>query len=62
MASRTDIAKQWIEAQQSRDADKIKALGDLITEDAIWTTPRGAGSDGIVSHGKPARLRGEADG
>ena len=41
MASRSDIAKQWIEAQQSRDADKIKALGELITDDAVWTTPRG---------------------
>ncbi len=41
MASRAEFGKQWIEAQQSRDADKIKALGELINEDAVWTTPRG---------------------
>jgi hypothetical protein len=50
MATHTEIASQWIEAQQSRDADKIEALGELMTDDIVWTTPRGEVS------GKPAIL------
>ncbi len=41
MSSRTDIAKQWIDAQQSRDADKIKVLGDSLTDDIVFSTRRG---------------------
>ena len=41
MSSRTDIAKQWIEAQKSRDADKIKVLGDSLADDIVFSSRRG---------------------
>ncbi len=41
MSTRTDIAKQWIDAQQSRDADKLKLLGDHLKDDIVFSTPRG---------------------
>lgn len=41
MASKIEIAKQWVAAQQSRDADQIKALGEQIADDAVFQTRRG---------------------
>lgn len=41
MATRTDVAKQYVEAQRSRDAGKIDELAALIADDVSMVTPRG---------------------
>ena len=40
MPSRSEIAKQFIEAQRTRDPALIDGLGEYLTEDAVYVNPR----------------------
>lgn len=42
MSTRTDIVARWLEAQRTRDAAVIDALGEKICEDVEMSTPRGS--------------------
>ena len=66
MGSRTDIARQFNEAQMSRDAEKIEAVGALIADSIVMSNPRTgeiSGRDAVIDRLKnPPQMGGGGGG